>query len=102
MVAKPTLAALVVAVAFAVAADTAFASGPVVSTANGAVEGVADASGLQWRGIPYASPPVGTLRWRPPAPAAPWEGLRDGTEFASPCLQPSDFDDEGNATATLG
>jgi para-nitrobenzyl esterase len=35
-----------------------------------------------FRGIPYAAPPVGNLRWRPPQPAAPWQGIRECTRFA--------------------
>jgi para-nitrobenzyl esterase len=35
-----------------------------------------------FRGIPYAAPPVGDLRWKPPQPAAPWEGIRECTQFS--------------------
>ena len=60
-----------------------------VSTALGAVEGEALESGvLKFAGIPYAAPPVGDLRWRPPRPAAAWEGSRDATRFAASCWQP--------------
>ncbi len=34
-----------------------------------------------YKGIPYAAPPVGELRWRPPAPVEPWNGIRPATEF---------------------
>ena len=40
-----------------------------------------------YRGIPYAAPPVGDLRWRPPQPVEPWEGVREATRFASQCWQ---------------
>jgi para-nitrobenzyl esterase len=36
-----------------------------------------------FRGIPYAAPPVGNLRWKPPQPAAPWEGIRECTQFSA-------------------
>jgi len=41
-----------------------------------------------FKGIPFAAPPVGDLRWRPPQPVQPWEGVRDCTEFAPWCPQP--------------
>ena len=41
----------------------------------------------EFLGIPYAAPPVGALRWRPPHPAAPWIGIRDATKFAPHCPQ---------------
>lgn len=41
-----------------------------------------------FRGIPYALPPVGELRWKPPQPAAPWDGVRDCLEFGPSCIQP--------------
>ena len=40
-----------------------------------------------YRGIPYAAPPVGDLRWRPPRPAAPWEGVRKATEYSRAAAQ---------------
>jgi para-nitrobenzyl esterase len=67
-----------------------FWSEPIVSLEAGKVSGVVldEAAGLRvFRGIPYAAPPVGPLRWRPPQPVAPWEGVRPAQSFASPCPQ---------------
>ena len=41
-----------------------------------------------YRGIPYAAPPVGNLRWKPPQPVTPWEGIRECTEFTPMAAQP--------------
>lgn len=61
----------------------------VVKTASGKVRGVARASGgAEFLGIPYAQPPVGNLRWREPAPAKSWKGVRDAGAFGAPCSQP--------------
>ena len=69
-------------------------SGLIVETASGRVEGavVDDGRGpagdvLVFRGIPYAAPPVGDLRWRPPQPPASWEGVRSTLESGAPCWQ---------------
>jgi para-nitrobenzyl esterase len=40
-----------------------------------------------YRGIPYAAPPVGDLRWRPPQPAAPWQGVRKSTQYGPAAAQ---------------
>src|SRR5947199_8930716 len=46
-----------------------------------------------WLGLPYATPPVGDLRWKAPQPAAKWAGERDATKYASHCAQNHVFDD---------
>ncbi len=49
--------------------------------------GVVTADHRLFAGIPYAAPPVGPLRWQPPAPAVAWPGVRDATRFGPRCLQ---------------
>lgn len=48
-----------------------------------------------YKGIPYAAPPVGDLRWKPPQPVAPWEGVRECTQWGNRCAQLGTFG-EGN------
>lgn len=59
----------------------------VAVTETGAVRGVVDGATYSYKGIPYAAPPVGDLRWRPPAPVSCWEGVRDAAAFGPICLQ---------------
>ncbi|HEY0260435.1 MAG TPA: carboxylesterase/lipase family protein [Lacisediminihabitans sp.] len=54
-----------------------------VETTGGSVEGVLRRGLMMWRGIPYAAPPVGELRFRAPRPAVPWTGVRDASEFGA-------------------
>jgi para-nitrobenzyl esterase len=58
-----------------------------VLTESGAISGVS-ANGLSvYKGIPFAAPPMGELRWRPPEPAAHWTGTRKADTFAPACMQ---------------
>ena len=52
---------------------------------GGMAEGVVEDGLTVFRGLPFAAPPVGDLRWRPPAPASKWSGLRKADSFAKPC-----------------
>jgi len=49
--------------------------------------GVSDNGALVWRGIPYAAPPVGELRWKAPRPALPFSGELAALEHGGPCVQ---------------
>ena len=71
-----------------VAAPAGAQSGPVVDAPSGAVRGTADGSIEVFKGIPYAVPPVGAMRWRPPAPMQRWKSVRDATAFGPACVQP--------------
>lgn len=62
-------------------------TGPVVDAPSGAVAGMSDGDMRVFRGIPYAVPPVGPMRWRPPAPMKRWQGVRAATEFGPACVQ---------------
>ncbi len=58
----------------------------------GNIRGVTDLPGSPvrvFRGIPYARPPVGALRWKPPQPVAPWNGVKDCSTFGPSCPQPA-------------
>lgn len=62
----------------------------VVATALGALAGeyLGERHDVRvFRGVPYAAPPVGDRRWRPPAPAAPWTGVRDAAAYGASCAQ---------------
>ena len=60
---------------------------PVVETASGRVRGAVIAGVPSYLGIPYAAPPVGALRWRPPQPPAPWTGVRRCVSYGPSCPQ---------------
>jgi para-nitrobenzyl esterase len=64
-----------------------------VRTKHGLVEALTESGVRTFRGIPFAAPPVGDLRWREPQPAPSWEGVRKATEFGPRCMQGRIFDD---------
>ncbi len=71
-----------------VAAAKSSGGDPIVTIDGGAVRGAAVPGGYAFRGLPYAAPPTGRLRWRAPQPQAAWNGVRDATQFAPSCPQP--------------
>ena len=71
----------------ALAQETAL-PGPVVSVSQGEVRGQQEGSLSVFRGIPYAAPPVGDLRWKPPSAPAAWDGVFDASAFGPSCVQP--------------
>ena len=64
------------------------ANSPSVKIDTGTLQGTTEYSMIAFKGIPYAAPPVGDLRWRPPQPAASWTGTRDASKFGDSCPQP--------------
>jgi para-nitrobenzyl esterase len=60
----------------------------VVDSPAGKLQGVAVGNVHVFKGIPYAQPPVGPLRWKPPLPIEKWKGVRDATHFGPVCVQP--------------
>ena len=60
---------------------------PIVQTRPGALEGVEHPGAVSFLGIPYAAAPVGTRRWLPPAPPAPWAGTLDATKHPNRAYQ---------------
>jgi para-nitrobenzyl esterase len=69
------------------AASAAATSDALVQIDAGTLRGTHIGSTIAFRGIPYARPPVGELRWEPPLPAVPWQGVREATEPGSACTQ---------------
>lgn len=67
--------------------NSGYARAPIVNTDKGAVRGFRKDNVNVYLGIPFAAPPVGALRWRPPAPAKAWSGVLEANEFASNCPQ---------------
>lgn len=79
--------ALVIAASMVAAADAA--PREFVRIDSGRLRGVAEGDIVSFKGIPFAAPPVGQLRWRAPQPAQPWPGVLAATDFGSACLQPA-------------
>ncbi len=79
----------------AFAAFNARAQGPQVAIANGRVEGVVDAAtGIRmFKGIPFAQPPVGDLRWKEPQPVKNWDGVLKADHFGPNAMQKNVFGD---------
>src|SRR5436190_7694531 len=73
------------------------AAGPEqVRTANGIIIGAPVENGVRaFRGIPFAAPPIGDLRWKPPQPAKSWTGTRPAEKFGPRCTQRAVFGDMG-------
>lgn len=63
------------------------AAAQVVKVDGGLVRGKAWSGSTLFRGIPFAAPPVETLRWKPPQPVIPWKGMRDSLDQPPSCVQ---------------
>ncbi len=77
---------LVLSGLFALASD-------VAATEPGKVRGITKDGVISYKGIPYAAPPVGDLRWRSPRPVDHWKGVRSAEKYGHDCMQlpfPSD------------
>jgi len=66
------------------------AADPVVSVTGGKVQGrlLPAPGGAVFKGIPFAAPPIGDLRWREPQPVKPWTGVHQAAEYGPACMQP--------------
>lgn len=69
------------------AAPPATQVAPVITVQGGTLRGTLADGVASFKDIPYAAPPVGALRWRPPAPPLPWSGVRDATAYGPACPQ---------------
>ena len=80
-----TVVALALAGLSRLGADASFPD--QVKVTGGAVKGAVAHGVLSFKGIPFAAPPAGELRWRPPQPVAPWPGVKDATAYGHDCAQ---------------
>jgi para-nitrobenzyl esterase len=79
-----TVTSVLLAVPAAAPAD----DGPTVKVTGGTVAGSLADGIRSWKGVPFAAPPVGPLRWKPPAPVIAWTGMRDASTYGPRCVQP--------------
>ena len=81
--------------ACAVCAVSAAAPAAVVQIDSGRISGTTESGIASYKGIPYAAPPVGKLRWRPPQPVAAWTGVRPADKVGPLCMQQINTQDNG-------
>lgn len=91
---------LTVALALHPSVASAVSDAPVVQTKSGPVAGAVEGGLEVFRGIPYAAPPTGPLRFMPPSPVEPWTEVRDATEFGPACPQDPDAHEMAEGTPT--
>ncbi len=84
---RKTLLTLLCVTAELLVAATAHAQIREVAVTGGRVSGVVANSIAAFKGIPFAAPPVGTLRWKAPQPVQPWTGVKAASTFAAGCVQ---------------
>jgi para-nitrobenzyl esterase len=84
----------------AAAASPDAGSSPVVTIADGKLQGHVDGSVYAFLGIPYAKPPVELLRWKEPQPPTPWAGVRDASQFGNRCAQNASSTNMTSASTT--
>jgi para-nitrobenzyl esterase len=77
---------------FALSLNPAFASIESVQVTGGKLQGKVESDVSVFKGIPFAAPPVGSLRWKTPQPVIPWSGTRSAENFAPQCMQQWDRD----------
>ena len=82
-----TAAVLAASAGGAVASPASGGATPVVRIDGGLIRGASATGVNSFLGLPYAAPPTGKLRWRPPQPASSWSGVRDATQFGASCPQ---------------
>lgn len=95
---KVSILAALIAALFA-----SYANGEIreVEVTGGQVAGVAADGVVSFKGIPFAAPPVGRLRWRSPQPLKPWAGLKEAASFAPGCMQNASFTGRFGAPPSL-
>jgi para-nitrobenzyl esterase len=71
----------------AYALATSALAAPAATIDSGQLSGAMEDGVAVFRGIPFAAPPVGPLRWRPPQPPAPWQGVRQAVAYGPDCVQ---------------
>ncbi|MGH8228200.1 MAG: carboxylesterase/lipase family protein [Steroidobacteraceae bacterium] len=84
---KTTWAVLIFALAVAASATPAWAQITQADVTGGRVAGIVIDGISEFKGIPFAAPPVGPLRWKAPQPVKPWSGIRKAVSFAPACMQ---------------
>jgi para-nitrobenzyl esterase len=95
------LSALVAALHLCVVFAAPSSSSLIVTIDTGEMQGALDHGVRVFKGIPFAAPPTGNFRWRPPQPVQPWSGIRPGNVFGHDCMQlpaPSEAAPAGTAT----
>src|ERR1039457_3158094 len=80
---------VLLAIAIAAVPCMSVAASTTAKVEQGVLQGTKVAGLTVYRGIPFAAPPVGDLRWRAPQPAAKWQGVRPADKFAPQCAQGS-------------
>lgn len=76
-------------------------NGPLVKVAEGVLEGVNESGVKVFKGVPFAAPPVGDLRWKAPQAVMPWEGVRKAVQFGPNPMQENVFGDMNFGTKEM-